>query len=130
MTAVALLAGLLSGIIGAMGLGGGAVLIIYLALFTSTDQITAQGINLIFFIPIGITALIIYSKKGKIKWKIALPISLGGLFGALIGIYFSNYFNSKTVGKFFGVFLIVLGIIEIFRKNIDKCLNNSCKKDK
>ena len=69
MNTVALLAGLLSGIIGAMGMGGGAVLIIYLTLFASVEQLTAQGINLIFFIPIGITAILIYAKKGKIKWN-------------------------------------------------------------
>ena len=45
-----IIAGLLSGIIGAMGLGGGAVLLIYLSLIKGTDQLKAQGINLLFFI--------------------------------------------------------------------------------
>ena len=45
----ALLAGLFSGIIGGMGLGGGAVLIIYLTVFKNTEQLRAQGINLLFF---------------------------------------------------------------------------------
>ena len=57
MNWAALLAGLFSGIIGAMGLGGGAVLIIYLSVFTDMPQLEAQGINLIFFIPIAIAAL-------------------------------------------------------------------------
>ena len=69
MNITALLAGLFSGIIGGMGMGGGAVLIIYLSLFTDTPQIKAQGINLLFFIPIGLTALIIYAFKKQIKWK-------------------------------------------------------------
>ena len=59
----ALLAGLLSGIIGGMGLGGGVVLIIYLTVFLDTPQLKAQGINLLFFIPIAITAVIIYAIK-------------------------------------------------------------------
>ena len=50
MNISALLAGLFSGILGSMGLGGGAVLVIYLSLFTNTKQLSAQGINLIFFI--------------------------------------------------------------------------------
>ena len=65
MNILALLAGLLSGIIGAMGLGGGAVLIIYLSLFTETEQLTAQGINLLFFIPTALLAVIIYAIKKK-----------------------------------------------------------------
>ena len=47
----AALAGTLSGVIGAMGLGGGGVLIIYLTLFLGMEQGIAQGVNLIFFIP-------------------------------------------------------------------------------
>ena len=39
MNITALLAGLLSGIIGGMGMGGGAVLIIYLSLFTDTPSL-------------------------------------------------------------------------------------------
>ena len=39
MSWTALAAGLLSGIIGAMGLGGGAVLIIYLSVFTDMPQL-------------------------------------------------------------------------------------------
>lgn len=63
MSIAALLAGLLSGIIGSMGLGGGAVLIIYLSLFTETEQLRSQGINLLFFIPIALIAVIIYAEK-------------------------------------------------------------------
>ena len=51
MSWTALAAGLLSGIIGAMGLGGGAVLIIYLSVFTDMPQLKSQGINLLFFYP-------------------------------------------------------------------------------
>ena len=47
----ALLAGLFSGIIGGMGLGGGAVLIIYLSVFKDVEQLKAQGINLLFIHP-------------------------------------------------------------------------------
>ena len=69
MNISALLAGLFSGILGGMGLGGGGILIIYLSLFTDIKQLTAQGINLLFFIPIGLIALTIYAFKKQIKWK-------------------------------------------------------------
>jgi hypothetical protein len=74
-----ILAGFLSGLIGAMGLGGGAVLIIYLAVFTKTEQLTAQGINLLFFIPVGLLAVIIYALKGQIRWKTVLLQLKGSL---------------------------------------------------
>ena len=112
----ALLAGLFSGVIGAMGLGGGAVLIIYLALFTDTAQLKAQGINLLFFIPIAAAAVIVYSLKKQIKWKITLKIAAWGLLGTVLGLYFTDYFGGDITAKIFGGLLIVMGIFEIFGK--------------
>ena len=60
------IAGILSGIIGAMGIGGGGILIIYLTLFADMEQMAAQGINLLFFIPCAVVALIIHIRKGRI----------------------------------------------------------------
>lgn len=123
MNISALLAGLFSGILGGMGLGGGGILIIYLSLFTETRQLTAQGINLLFFIPIGILALIIYSFKKQIKWKAVFKFSLWGLLGSVTGLYFTDFLGGKITGKLFGGLLVILGIIEIFkrkRKTVDK----------
>lgn len=117
MNMSALLAGLFSGIIGSMGMGGGAVLIIYLAVFTSIEQLTAQGINLIFFIPIGILSVIIYSFKKTIKWKTVLPIALYGLIGSALGLLLTSLFDAKFISYAFGIFLILLGIKEVFKKD-------------
>ncbi len=114
---IALLAGLFSGIIGGMGLGGGAVLIIYLSLFTETKQMTAQGINLLFFIPTAITAVIIYSIKKQIKWKTVLKISFWGLIGAVTGIYLADFLGGDLTAKIFGGLLIIIGLKEVFSKN-------------
>jgi len=117
MNIAALLAGLLSGIIGGMGLGGGAVLLIYLTVFAEVPQLTAQGINLIFFIPIGLLAVIVYSFKKQIKWKKALLIALGGIIGAFIGISAVKLIGSDITGKIFAVLLIFLGLKEVFSKS-------------
>ncbi len=124
----ALLAGLLSGIIGAMGLGGGAVLIIYLTLFAETEQLQAQGINLLFFIPIAIVAVIIYTKKKQIKWKTVIKISLCGILGTVAGWYLADFIGGDITAKIFGLMLILLSLREIFAKKTktvaqdrDKC---------
>ena len=113
----ALLAGLFSGILGSMGLGGGAVLIIYLSLFTKTEQLTAQGINLLFFIPIAILTTIIYAVKKKIKWKTDFKIILWGLLGATTGLTLTSFLGGELTGKIFGGMLVFLGAKEIFTKN-------------
>ncbi len=113
---VALLAGLFSGIIGAMGLGGGAVLIIYLSLFTDMPQLKAQGVNLLFFIPTAVAAVTVYGIKKQIKWKIVLKVALWGLLGAAVGIYFADLLGGKLTSKLFGGLLVIMGVIEIFSK--------------
>lgn len=118
MNIAALLAGLLSGLIGSMGLGGGAVLIIYLALFTETEQLTAQGINLLFFIPIAAVSVAVYAFKKEIQWKTVLKVASWGLLGTWIGGYLSSYLGGDFTSKIFGGLLVVLGIKEIFFKKV------------
>lgn len=117
MNIAALLAGLLSGIIGGMGLGGGAVLIIYLTVFRDVEQLKAQGINLLFFIPIALVAVIIYAFKKQIKWRITLPVAAGGIIGAVGGFFLTDIIGGGLTAKLFGGFLIILGIKEIFSKS-------------
>ena len=103
------LAGTASGILGAMGMGGGGILIIYLTLFAGVEQGTAQGINLLFFIPSAIIALIIY-------WKTALLCSSLGVIGALAGAWLSTVIDGGILGKLFGVLLLIMGIKQLFYK--------------
>lgn len=97
-----------------MGLGGGAVLIIYLNLLTETDSVRARGINLIFFIPISLLAVIIYAFRGEIKWKTVIPLALFGFLGAVGGILLTKFISSDIIGKIFGGLLIIMGIRETF----------------
>ena len=109
-----------------MGMGGGAVLLIYLTVFTGVEQLKAQGMNLMFFIPIGILSLIIYTLKKQIEWRRVLPIAAFGIVGAFFGIYLSGLIGSDLLSKIFGGFLCIIGIKEIFTK--DK--KRSCNGDK
>ena len=116
MSIVALLAGLLSGIIASMGMGGGAVLLIYLSVFQNFEPLTAQGVNLIFFIPTAVLSLIIYIKNKQIEFKRIFPLIVLGLLGALLGLYLTTVIKATLLRKVFGGFLIIIGIKEIFSK--------------
>lgn len=117
MNIAALLAGLFSGLIGSMGLGGGAVLIIYLALFTETEQLRAQGINLIFFVPIALCAVIVYAIKKQIEWKAVLKTALFGLLGAFFGSFLTGFFGQEITVKIFGALLVIMGVKEVLAKS-------------
>lgn len=116
MNWIVILAGFFSGVLGAMGLGGGGVLIIYLTLFENMEQSLAQGINLIFFIPGALIALFYYIKKRMIEFKTILPSAATGLIGAFLGSYLSNLVNGFMLSKMFGAMLLIMGIKQIFFK--------------
>lgn len=115
MDIIKIIAGFLSGIIGGMGLGGGAVLLMYLRIFENTEQIRAQGINLLFFLPIGAVAVAVYAAKHLIEWKTVLIFSLFGVPGCIGATMLTDVIGEKYLSKIFAIILTVLGICEIIK---------------
>lgn len=113
-------AAFLTGIFASLGVGGGMILIIYLTVFGGFDQISAQGINLIYFIPIALLAVIIHSKNGLIRWRVILPSILTGAVFAAAGTFAAGYIGSPWLKKIFAVFILVIGIKELFSKTEKK----------
>ncbi len=114
MTVLSLLAGFLSGLIGGMGLGGGAVLLIYLSAVCRTDQLVAQATNLVFFLPVAAISVFLYAKKGIIRLKTVLPMAVGGAAGAVLGSLFSNVLGGRITAKLFATVLLLMGGREVF----------------
>lgn len=117
---ISALAGILSGIIGAMGMGGGGVLIIYLNLFTDIPQSTSQGINLLFFLPTAVLSVLYYSRKKLIVWKIAIPFAAMGMIGTMVGCFLCGKFDNGILTKLFGILLLIMGALGIFKKDKTK----------
>ena len=61
------------------------ILILYMTIFAGYTQLDAQGINLIFFIPIALLSLIIHTKSKLVKWKNIIPSVICGIITAVIG---------------------------------------------
>jgi len=105
-----------AGALGAMGLGGGGILVIYLTLALSVPQLTAQGINLLFFLPCAAVSIIINGCRKLVDFKRALWIVLGGLPATLPGIWLAGKIDTKYLGWIFAALLIALGVKELFAK--------------
>lgn len=123
------LAGVVSGIFGGLGMGGGTLLIPILTIFLNFDQKLAQGINLISFLVMALFSLYIHHKNGYIVTKHIFYIIIPGVLFSVLGAFLMSLTSSKILKIIFGVFLIILSIIEfikVFKK--DKNTKNSKNK--
>ncbi len=105
--------GFLGGIFGGMGMGGGTLLIPLLTLGLGLPQIQAQGINLIAFIPMAIVTLIIHVKNGLIEKSGLMFMIIPAIIISVIFSIIANNIQGENLQKAFGVFLAVLGVIQI-----------------
>lgn len=114
---IAAFAGLITGIISGFGIGGGTVLMVYLTVLAGISQRTAQGINLLYFIPTAIAALFIHAKNRFIDWKVVLPAAVVGCISAGILSYVAMSMELSLLKRLFGLFLIATGLSELLKKS-------------
>ena len=110
MTILYFLTALGSGIISAWGIGGGTLLLLIMTLFFRLDQRTAQGINILYFLPTAISALWVYHKKGMLYAPVIRSTAPWAAFGALAGSLTALYADTSFLKKPFGIFLLLSGI--------------------
>ena len=104
------LCGLGASIISAWGVGGGTLLLLVMTLFLGVDQRTAQGINLLFFLPTAISALVCHAKGGyldKPTLKAAIPVAV---LAAALGAWLATAIDVDLLRKPFGVYLLLSGL--------------------
>ena len=78
------------------------------------EQHIAQATNLIFFIPTSIVAIIVNIKNKNIDLKLATIISIFGILGAIIGANLSVHTDVEKLQTYFGIFLLIIAIHEIY----------------
>lgn len=113
---VLIIIGFLSGVVAGMGIGGGTLLVPGLVFLAGVSQHAAQGINLVVFMPIAIPALCIHIKNRRINYKMAGYLSLIGALSAFCGAHIAVAVSSDMLRKGFGIFLLVVGFLELFSK--------------
>ena len=114
--AVATLVATIAAAVASLGLGGGSILLLILTLFYGVDQLLAQGLNLMLFVPIALVALYFHIKGGLVDLKTVLPAILPGLLSAAVGVFLASQFGSGLLSKLFAGMLLLLGLRELFAK--------------
>ena len=104
------LCGLGASVLSAWGVGGGTLLLLVMTLFLGVDQRTAQGINLLFFLPAAASALVCHARGGYLDrptLRAAVPLAV---LAALAGAWVAVSLDVEVLRKPFGVYLLLSGV--------------------
>lgn len=112
----AFIAGLSAGVLSGLGVGGGTLLVIYLMNFTDVSQLSAQLLNLIYFLPTAGASLVSHIKNGLVDRKSFFCAAIPGTAAAALGALAASSLETGILRKLFGALLIAAGAAQIFKK--------------
>lgn len=110
-------AAFLIAILSGMGVGSAGLLVVYLTMVLGAPQLTAQGINLLFFLFAASAALCVHILRRKLPFSRIFLASLAGMIGALPGVWAAEILPQNWVRMLFGFMLIFSGIRALFAKS-------------
>ena len=116
--ALYVIVGLLAGMVGgALGLGGGAIMVPVFVMLFGLTQHQAQGTALAVMLPpIFILAVLRYYWAGNVKVQMAIFVAIGFLIGAFLGAHFVQNIPEVQLKRVFGIFLVIIGIKMVLMK--------------
>jgi uncharacterized membrane protein YfcA len=107
ITAIALAAGVLSGL---FGVGGGLIIVPGLVLLAGFDATRAAGTSIgALLLPVGVLGAYVYWQAGAIDARAALTLAIGLAIGAFFGAKIAVALPPEALQRAFGVLLLVVG---------------------
>lgn len=115
---LSLLIGLIAGVYGgALGVGGGTIMIPAMIFAFGLTQHQAQGTSLAALLPpVFFLAVWRYYQEGHVNVTIAAFIALGFTVGAYFGAHVVQGMPDAALKKIFGIFLVAIGLKMAFFK--------------
>ena len=114
------LAGFGTGILSAWGVGGGTLLLLIMTLFLGVDQVTAQGINLLYFLPTAGMGLLFHRKNGLLDKQVIFRAVPVGILTAAAAAWLATAMDIAVLRKPFGVLLLLAGITTLCQSKTRK----------
>ena len=108
-----LLAGVVGGVLGAMGLGGGTLLMPILSFCFDMPPRLVAWLNLVSFLPAATVALILHSRNGLIVWREVVYLLSFAFVGAILAYVFGKGVSDQAIKRAFGWLLVSLGSLSI-----------------
>ena len=95
---------------GALGVGGGIVMVPVMVMAFGLTQHQAQGTALaVMMMPVFVLSVWKYYQAGNVNVQMALWIAMGFIVGAVIGANIAHMIPGSILKKIFGTFLILVG---------------------
>lgn len=98
-------------VLSGMGVGGGGLFVIYLSIFTSTPQLAAQGMNLLFFLFSSFASVVVQINRRKIRFAAVTFMAAFGVLGAFAGAYLTRFLPEEYLRRIFGMMLVAGGVL-------------------
>lgn len=93
---------------GAMGVGGGVIMVPVLAEVLGAGQHLAQGTSLAVIVVTAIVGSVSSRRAGLLDLRVAGWVAIGGIFGAVAGSLLAlTVFNEETLRRGFGLIVLL-----------------------
>lgn len=128
---ICLFVGLVTAFIGSlMGLGGGIILVPSLIFIASTSDLfswatpqSVVGISLIVMIFTGLSSTLAYLKVKRVDYRTGILFLIGSIPGGIIGSWLNQYVEPKPFQLYFGILMILIAFILMFKKRKPRQVN-------
>lgn len=107
--------GTAAAVLSGLGVGSGGLLVIYLTMVGEYEQITAQGLNLLFFLFSSGAAMLYHITHRRINYGAVMMLVSFGLVGAAAGSLLLGALGGGAVRKIFGGMLVFSGVLALKR---------------
>lgn len=108
-----IVAGLLSGVLAGMGMGGGTVYIPILTQVFRVPQHLAQWLNLVAFVPMAVVSLTVHAHNGLLDKRgfvtLVIPSAASAIGFSLLAVHM----HAKILSLLFGILLVGMGLVGV-----------------
>lgn len=108
-----LLSGLAGGVLAGMGMGGGTLTIPLLTFAMGVEQLTAQYVNLLAFVPTGTASLGLHLKNKLVSFKNVGYLLLPAVIASAISSVFAFDAGNEILTTLFGCFLVAVAVFSL-----------------
>lgn len=106
-----LVLGVVTGLIAStLGIGGGIIFVPSLVVFFEFAQHTAQGTSLAVIVPTAVVGAVVHGRRGRVDWRVAAFIALGGIIGGLAGSAAALSIDPDVLRRLFAALLVLVAV--------------------